>query len=138
MYAIRSYYDCFYCPMGQVMAKVGEGVRESKTGYKQKVSYYQAQNCKRCPLRGTCHKSKGKRIIEVNHNLERHKQNARERLHSEEGIKYRGQRAADVEAVFGQIKQNKGFRRFMLRGLEKVEIETGLIAIAHNIAKISA
>jgi len=130
--------DCFYCPMGQVMAKVGEGVRESKTGYKQKVSYYQAQNCKRCPLRGTCHKSKGKRIIEVNHNLERHKQNARERLHSEEGIKYRGQRAADVEAVFGQIKQNKGFRRFMLRGLEKVEIETGLIAIAHNIAKISA
>jgi len=130
--------DCFYCPMGQVMAKVGEGIRESKTGYKQKVSNYQAQNCSRCPLRGSCHKSKGNRAIEVNHNLERHKQKARELLQSEQGIKHRGQRAADVEAVFGQIKQNKGFRRFMLRGHEKVEIETGLLAIAHNIAKISA
>jgi hypothetical protein len=43
-----------------------------------------------------------------------------------------------VEATFGNIKQNKGFRRFMLRGKEKVEIETGLIALAHNLSKIGA
>jgi hypothetical protein len=40
--------------------------------------------------------------------------------------------------VFAQIKHNKGFKRFMLRGLEKVQIETGLIAIAHNLAKKAA
>jgi hypothetical protein len=41
----------------------------------------------------------------------------------------------DTEPVFANIKQNKGFRRFMLRGKNKVEIEWGLIAIAHNLKK---
>ena len=91
-----------------------------------------------CPLRGVCHKAKGSRIIEVNHNLNKHKQKAREKLISEEGIAHRKQRATDVEAVFGNIKQNKGFRRFMLRGKEKVTTEFGWIAIAHNLKKKAA
>ena len=53
---------------------------------------------------------------------------------SEEGIEKRKQRWK-VEAVFGNIKQNKGFRRFFLRGLEKVNTELGLIAIAHTLPK---
>lgn len=130
--------DCFYCPMGQKMQKVGEGKRVTFTGFEQRVSYYQAQNCQGCPLRWGCHKAKGERIIEVNHNLERHKQKTRDLLLSPQGIKHRKQRPADVEATFGNIKQNKGFRRFMLRGKAKVEIETGLIALAHNLSKIRA
>ncbi|MBU1371796.1 MAG: transposase, partial [Bacteroidetes bacterium] len=35
-------------------------------------------------------------------------------------------------------KHNHGFRRFMLRGKKKVEIEWGLISIAHNIRKKEA
>ena len=56
-------------------------------------------------------------------------------LNSERGIKLRKQRAHDVETVFAQIKNNKGFRRYSLRGIDKVEIETGLLAIAHNLKK---
>jgi 2',3'-cyclic-nucleotide 2'-phosphodiesterase (5'-nucleotidase family) len=41
----------------------------------------------------------------------------------------------ELNNVFANIKQNKGFRRFMLRGKNKVEIEWGLIAIAHNLKK---
>lgn len=130
--------DCFYCPMGQRMAKSGSYVRKTSTGFKQYITQYQAQNCNGCPIRGACHKAKDNRIIEVNHNLEKHKQNARNKLLSEEGVKRRGQRCADVEATFGIIKNNKGFRRFMLRGKRKVETETGLIALAHNLSKISA
>lgn len=130
--------DCLYCPMGQKMAKVGTSVRKTSTGFQQNISNYKAQNCNGCPLRWGCHKAKGERIIEINHNLERHKQNARNKLLSEEGVKRRGQRCADVEATFGIIKHNKGFRRVMLRGKRKVEIETGLIALAHNLSKISA
>jgi len=130
--------DCFYCPMGQKMQKIGEGKRKTSTGFEQKVSYYQAQNCHGCPLRWGCHKAKGDRIIEVNHNLERQKQTARNRLLSPEGIEHRKRRPAEIEAAFGNIKQNKGFRRFLLRGRRKVEIETGLIALAHNLAKIRA
>ena len=55
---------------------------------------------------------------------------------SEEGVEKRKQRWK-VEAVFGNIKQNKGFKRFFLRGLEKVNTEIGLIAIAHNLQRFS-
>lgn len=130
--------DCFYCPMGQKMEKSGTVIKKTRTGFIQQITHYKSQNCTGCPLRGQCHKAKGERVIEVNHNLERHKQKARNKLLSEQGVKRRGQRCADVEATFGLIKQNKGFRRFMLRGKEKVEIETGLIAIAHNLSKVSA
>lgn len=59
-------------------------------------------------------------------------------LTSERGVKLRKKRAHDVETVFAQIKSNKGFRRFNLRGSKKVEIETGLLAIAHNLKKWAA
>jgi len=130
--------DYYVCPMGQHMNNIGTYTRKNDSGFEQTISRYRAKNCQGCPLRGVCHKAKGNRIIEVNHNLNRHKQRAREKLTSEAGIAHRKQRAADVEAVLGNIKQNKGFRRFMLRGKEKVTTELGLIAIAHNLKKKAA
>jgi Transposase DDE domain/Transposase domain (DUF772) len=127
--------DYYVCPMGQHMNNIGIHKRKNDSGFEQTISRYQAKNCQGCPLRGVCHKAKGNRIIEVNHNLNKHKQSAREKLTSEEGIVHRKQRATDVEAVFGNIKQNKSFRRFTLRGKEKVTTEFGLIAIAHNLMK---
>ena len=46
-------------------------------------------------------------------------------------------RCWDVEPVFAQLKHNKNFKRFNLRGTKKVEIETGLLAIAHNLKKMA-
>src|SRR6267154_1837149 len=43
--------------------------------------------------------------------------------------------ASRVEPVFGQIKQARGFRQFLLRGLEKVRGEWALICMTHNILK---
>lgn len=129
--------DEYICPIGQRMPKVGETVQQSENGYRQKKSIYEAPNCDSCPLKGACHKAKGNRRIQVDHNLNRLKTIARNNLLSEEGVKRRKQRPADVEAVFGNLKQNKGFTRFSLRGLEKVEIETGLMALAHNLSKIA-
>ncbi len=90
-----------------------------------------------CPLRSLCHKFKYNRIIERNHNLIRLKSQARTLLTSEQGIAKRKQRCWDVEAVFGNIKQNMNFKRFMLRGIDKVNVEIGLIAMAHNLKKYS-
>jgi hypothetical protein len=42
-----------------------------------------------------------------------------------------------VEPVFGQIKQARGFRQFLLRGLEKVTGEWALICTAHNLLKLA-
>ena len=42
-----------------------------------------------------------------------------------------------VEPVFGQIKQARGFRQFLLRGIDKVEAEWALICTAHNLTKLA-
>jgi transposase len=130
--------DCYYCPMGQQMKKTGTGKRTTSNGFEQQVTYYQSQRCEGCPLRGSCHKAKGNRVIEINHNLKKHKAKARENLLSEDGIAHRKKRCADVEPVFGNIKGNHNFKRYRLRTLPKVAIETGLLAIAHNLRKVAA
>ena len=129
--------DTYYCPMGQAMTHIGSYKRATKNGLEQTIHRYQAQNCKGCPLRGLCHKSKSDRIIERNYNLIRLKAKARTLLTSEQGIAKRKQRCWDVEAVFGNIKQNMNFKRFILRGIDKVNVEIGLIAMAHNLKKYS-
>ncbi|HEX5182161.1 MAG TPA: IS1182 family transposase, partial [Allosphingosinicella sp.] len=46
-------------------------------------------------------------------------------------------RKQTVEPVFGQIKQARGFRQFLLRGLEKVKGEWAMICTAHNLLKLA-
>jgi transposase len=46
-------------------------------------------------------------------------------------------RKQTVEPVFGQIKQARGFRQFLLRGQEKVEAEWSLLCTAHNLLKLA-
>lgn len=130
--------DCYICPMGQEMHYIGDSKRKTSTGFEQISRKYQAKNCTTCPLNGVCHKSKTNRIIEINMNLLRHKEKTYELLNSQQGIEKRKQRCHDVEPVFGNIKQNHGFRRFMLKGKQKVAIEWGLLAIAQNIRKKTA
>ena len=56
-------------------------------------------------------------------------------LITDRGKELRKQRCHDVETVFAQIKNNKGFRRYNLRGKTKTEVETALLAMAHNLKK---
>ena len=123
--------------MGQTMSYIGDKTSKTRNGYLQTYKLYKAQNCSGCPLRGPCHKAQGERIIQRSPNLVRYKQKVRELLTSDEGLEKRRQRW-QVEAVFGNIKQNKGFRRFLLRGIDKVTTEFGLIALAHNLQRLSS
>lgn len=128
--------DLFICPMGQPMRFAGIRKEKTRTGFEKQVRLYRAVRCEGCPLRGKCHKSKRNRTIQVNFENQRLREKAKRNLESERGIENRKQRPIDVEPVFGHIKNNHNFRRFMLRGIEKVEIETGLLAIAQNMRKI--
>jgi hypothetical protein len=41
-----------------------------------------------------------------------------------------------VEPVFGQIKHARGFRQFLLRGIDNVRAEWSLVCRTHNILKL--
>lgn len=130
--------DFYVCPMGQRMEKVATSQSKSTNGYLSQVTHYQAQRCEGCPLRSGCHKASGNRNIQVNHRLNQLRKQAKNLLTSEKGLHHRSKRPVEVEAVFGQIKSNNKFNRFTLKGLPKVKLEFLLMAMGHNLRKLSA
>lgn len=60
----------------------------------------------------------------------------REKLRSAEGREAYALRKQVVEPVFGQIKEARGIRRFMFRGLAKVTAEWDMICLTHNLLKL--
>lgn len=130
--------DIYLCPTGKPMKPIKERQQQVTDNFIKTFYTYQAKGCKSCPLREACHKQKGNRTITVNHQAKRLKLEASQRLKTGKGIYYRKKRPADVEPVFGNIKYNKNFKRFLLKGTDKTEIEWGLICIAHNLKKIAA
>lgn len=128
--------DYFVCPMGQHMTRIYETTRKSESGFVSNITVYQAQRCDGCPLRGCCHKSKANRQVQVNHQLREYKYKARERLTSEEGLRMRGKRPIEPEAVFGQMKFDKSYYRFRHTGKDKIKMDFAIFAIAFNIGKL--
>ena len=59
----------------------------------------------------------------------------RRKLKTKAGKAVYAARKAIVEPVFGQIKQARGFRQFLMRGIEKVRGEWSLVCLTHNILK---
>ncbi len=81
--------DTYYCPMGQPMKNIGLHHKKTKTGFVQTITSYQAFRCTWYPHKAQCHRAKTNRIIQRNHNLQRLKQQAKEKLLSEKGIAHR-------------------------------------------------
>lgn len=130
--------DYYVCPMGQHMERIGTRHSRTASGYRSENVRYRAQRCEGCPLRCLCYKSKAnRRIIEINHRLNRYKRKAAERLTSEEGIRHRGRRCIEPEAVFGQIKTDMNYKRFRHFGKDKVTMDFAFFAIAFNIKKLA-
>jgi hypothetical protein len=88
-------------------------------------------------LKEQCTKAKGNRRVNMAFQLQAWRQQAKQNLTSDEGKKLRSLRGVEVESVFGRLKEDWGFRRFLLRGIEKVKTEFGLLCMAQNMAKLA-
>ena len=58
------------------------------------------------------------------------------KLRTKRGRKEYARRKAIIEPVFGQTKQCRGFRQFLLRGLQKMKSEWKLVCLTHNLGKL--
>lgn len=126
--------DTYYCPQGRPLHKVGQKIT-SRKGKKTELEVYRTVSCTGCPLKDVCCKFSFKKLVK-NERLKRLRRQVSDLLTSKRGTTLRNKRGPDVETVFAQIKHNKGFKRFMLRGREKVSIEFGLLSIAQNLRKV--
>ena len=125
----------YVCPEGKILTNRGKYMHSQ---YQREITIYSADfnDCQVCPNRQTCCKSQKKRVIHaLPENAMFHR--IRNKLETEEGKTIYAVRKKTVERSFGDIKHNKGFRRFLLRGLEKVKIEFNLVSIAHNLVMIN-
>ena len=130
--------DSWVCAAGQKLTFRRESRERTESGYEIHHRHYRSDSCEGCPLKPDCTKAAGDREIKVSMAYLRYKPNARERLKSEEGYALSVRRMHEPESVFGQIKNNRGFRRFLLRGLPKVSLEVGWLSLAHNLLKKAA
>lgn len=131
--------DVWTCAQGRHLRFLGEKKAKSDLGYVSTTRLCKCKDCSGCASQQACTKSSDEarnRVICVNPRLESLRERASRRLASPEGVDIRRRRATDVETVFGNIKNNFGFKRFSLRGLDKVTHEWGLVAMGHNIRKI--
>lgn len=131
--------DSYQCPDGRRLIFVRQyNETHKRTGYQSTIKEYRCTDCSNCPLYAQCCKSTTEqhRSIQMNEKLEYYKQQARQNLGTEKGIRLKKQRGVEIESCFADIKHNMGFRRFHLRGLQKVQTEISLVAMAHNIRKI--
>jgi transposase len=124
--------DVFICPKGKELKFRYPQRRKDKDGY----LIYQCAECRQCHNFGQCTKNKKGRTVHRRVLDEKIKQ-MRLKLDSESGKAIYAKRKVIVEPVFGQIKAVQGFTDFKLRGLKKVNAEFKLVAIAHNLRKIS-
>ena len=127
--------DEFICPAEKRLTYIKTVDTTTANGYQTQRRMYQSENCTGCKMKFQCHKSEGNRIIQISHKLNEYRSKARELLNTETGYHYKKKRNIEIESVFGDIKHNREFKRFKLRGKEKVNIETGIISIAHNMIK---
>jgi len=88
-------------------------------------------------VKAQCTKGESNPSPGVNWSLRKLKDQAKQLLISDEGVRLRKRRCAEVEPVFARIKHNGRFRRFHLRGLSKVKTEWGLLSLSENLQRMA-
>jgi transposase len=130
--------DEFVCPAHQRLQFQSTSRMTTDNGYRTHRRIYECHQCSQCPLKPECTQAKGNRTIRISFRLLEYRRQARANLTTQAGQLLRAKRSTEVETVFGIVKHNMGFRRFHLRGQDKVKTEWGLVSIAHNMKKLAA
>jgi transposase len=122
--------DRYTCPNGKKLDLTSE-TNDGKKTYRAKK-----EDCTICPFNAKCCSSKKGEPRSINTDCyEGLRQAMRDKMQLGQSKEIYGLRKTIVEPVFGHIK-NGGFRKFSLRGVEKVSGEFSLVCAVHNIKKI--
>ena len=129
------------CPAGKSLYRSGREIETTGIDFNRFKGT--VRDCVPCPLRAKCLRTPERtRIRQVAINLHRAKpldviERMRQALDSAGGRALYAMRIGTVEPVFGNLRHNKGFRRFTLRGATMVGTPRGLACLVHNVEKIA-
>ena len=130
--------DSYTCPQGRKLKTIGFRKKKSASGYVSTITKYACENCDDCPHKEKCTKSKLNRQMEYSKPFAELRKNSLENITTPKGILLRMNRSIQVEGAFGVIKEDSGFRRFLMRGKKNVRTEFLLMSMGYNINKLHA
>jgi hypothetical protein len=128
--------DEYTCGNNRKLVKRGTERRAGKSGYESEVTIYVCESCGECSLREKCTKSKTERRLEDSKKLLEYRGLSEERINSGEGKLLRVNRSIQAAGVFGVVKEDRHFRRFLLRGEAGTQVELMLLCIGYNVNKL--
>nr|WP_276353803.1 transposase [Cohnella sp. YIM B05605] len=111
----NSKQDTWTCAAGQTLHFRRVSKEKTESGYEIEYHHYRSASCEECPLKPQCTKAQGDREIKVSMKYLRLKNQANEKLRSVEGYALAVRRMIEPEPVFGDMKNNRGFKRYLLR-----------------------
>lgn len=120
-----------YCPAGIKMRFLSATHHTNK----EPVIKFLGTGCTDCQFKPQCTKAEFRSHLVFIDRFQIVK-NMENKLDSPAGHQAMKLRRQSVEPVFGNLKEMIGFRRFMLRGLDKVKAEFALLCCAHNLMKL--
>lgn len=135
--------DSYTCAAGKPITYDYDKKSRSKSGFEITTSVYSCKECAGCPLKEKCIRAGSRKpleerskVIYVSKRFTAQREAMEERINTEEGRLLRVNRSIQAEGVFAMVKEDMKFRRFMLRGHMKVEVEWTLLSLAYNILKL--
>jgi transposase len=120
--------DMYLCPCGEVLTLK----RHKKDKRGLIINQYQGKTCNNCINKTKCTESKTNRIVErwadeeIMEEMAKRMENEPEKFKKRKGM---------IEPIFGIIKRSMGFNYLLLKGIEKVNTEIGLMALAYNMKR---
>lgn len=125
--------DTYTCPQGETLRTNGNWYNKHRDKYNYQVKHYKTGACMNCVAQADCTMNKHGRLIERSqYQTAVDKNNLR--IRKEMG-KYKKRQCIN-EHVFGIIKRQWGFDHTLMKGLKKVDAETGMIFTAYNFRRI--
>lgn len=126
------------CPNGRLFDQYERDIYKNTSQGNLTISqlYYEKNRCEGCPLRSECLQNNSE-LRHYSKNVVREEmwETVNRELSTEEGIRMKKQRSAQVEGAFGVIKQDFGFTRFHRKGLKNVKMEFLLVCLGYNMKK---
>jgi transposase len=124
--------NVYICPKGERLVQVGRNKSHATTQHPDVI--YRCHN-KACPVRAACTKDPKGRQIRRTYGEEAREQQAKKQLDPRLRVLL-SLRKEIVEHLFGIVKGIDGFRRFTVRGMEKVRAQWALVCTAVNLRKL--
>jgi hypothetical protein len=126
----------YVCPNGRRLEYRETRREKTGSGYPITVERYECESCAYCRKRNECTRANGNRSIGRNVKWLRLKKKAGKLLEDGRYKLLGKRRPVEVETVFGQLKGNQGYRRFLLRGNAKAAVEWGLLSFGYNLKQL--